>query len=118
MDKNQLSFGNKLRELRGAKGLTQEQLGEKIGVSANAIGQFERGKILPNYVTIANIINTLDIDANLLFSRDSVDYPDEAKWIAKIFEKLSNEEKQTIGRFLDDIAKIFLNSGSLKGVDK
>lgn len=115
MNKNQFLFGNKLRELRTSKGLTQEQLGEKINVSANAVGQFERGKILPNYITVVNIINALDIDANLLFSREKVDYPDNAKWIAKIFEKLSYEEKQTVGRFLEDIAKVFLNSDNMNG---
>ena len=69
MNKSQLTFGHKLRELRENKGLTQEQLAERVGITANAVGQFERGKIFPNYETTANIINVLDIDANLLFSR-------------------------------------------------
>lgn len=107
-------FGNKLRELRNNSGLTQEKLAEKIGISANAVGQFERGKILPNYITIANIINTLDIDANLLFSRDSVDCPDEAIWIAKIINELNAEEKQIIGKFFEDIARILLMTYSIK----
>lgn len=115
MNGNKILFGNILRELRTAEGLTQEQLGERINVSANAVGQFERGVILPNYVTIANIINTLDIDANLLFSRDTVDYPDEAKWIAKILVDLSYEEKQVAGHFLESIAKIILNFENLSG---
>ena len=115
MDKAQQSFGNKLRELRKKKGFTQEQLAEGIGVTANAVGQFERGKISPNYSTITNIICTLDVDANLLFSRDSVDYPDEAKWIAEIFINLSYTEKQTVGKFLEDIAKVFLNSDCVVG---
>lgn len=111
MNKSQLTFGYKLRKLREDKGLTQEQLAERIGITANVAGQFERGKIFPNYETIANIINVLDIDANLLFSRDAVEYPDEAKWIAKIMVDLSIEQRQTFGRFLEDMAKILLNSG-------
>lgn len=110
MNKSQLTFGHKLRELRESKGLTQEQLAEKVGITANAIGQFERGKIFPNYETIANIINVLDIDANLLFSRDSVDYPAEAIWIAKTMADLSFEERQRVGKFLEDISKILINS--------
>ncbi|MDD3393235.1 MAG: helix-turn-helix transcriptional regulator [Anaerotignum sp.] len=110
MNKSQLTFGHKLRELREDKGLTQEQLAERIGITANAVGQFERGKIFPNYETTANIINVLDVDANLLFSRDTVDYPDEAKWIAKIMVDLNIEERQKFGKFLEDISKIFINS--------
>ena len=108
MYKNQLTFGRKLRELRTEKGLTQEQLGEKIDVSANAIGQFERWKILPNYTTIANIINTLDIDANLIFSRESVEYPDEAVWIAKLLINLNQEEKRGVCHFLEGVTRIIL----------
>lgn len=113
MNNNQLIFGNKLRELRKSNGLTQEGLGEKIGVSTNAVGQFERGSILPTFSTLTNIINALDVDANLFFDRRSVDYPDEAKRIARIFESLTNEEKQTVGRFLEDLSKVFLNSQNL-----
>lgn len=115
MNGNKLPFGTILRELRTEKGLTQEQLGEKINVSANAVGQFERGVILPNYVTIANIINVLDVDANLLFSRDAVDYPDEAKWIAKALVNLRYDEKQAAGHFLESIARVILNSEDLNG---
>lgn len=108
MNKIQISFGHKLRELREEKSLTQEQLAEKIGVSTNAVGQFERGKIFPNYETITTIINVLDVDANLFFSRDAIDYPDEAKWIAKIIVKLTPEERKNFGKVLEGLAKIFL----------
>ncbi len=110
MNKSQIRFGHKLRELREEKGMTQEQLAERIGITANAVGQFERGKIFPNYETTTNIINVLDIDANLLFSRDAVDYPDEAKWIAKIIVNLTPDERKNFGRLLEDISKVFKNS--------
>lgn len=67
MNKRQQMFGNRLRELRIQKKLTQEQLGEYIGVTPNAIGQFERGNMYPNFETLYRIIAVLDIDANLFF---------------------------------------------------
>lgn len=36
-------FPNRVRELRLDAGLTQEQLGEKLGVTFSAIGKLERG---------------------------------------------------------------------------
>lgn len=46
MDKeaNLLSFGQRLKELRESKNLTQAQLAEAIGVSTNFVGMVERGK--------------------------------------------------------------------------
>lgn len=64
-------FGIRLKQLRLECGLTQEQFGEMINVSSNAVGQFERGVISPNYCTLLSIIKTLNVDANLLFMRDS-----------------------------------------------
>jgi len=110
MDRDQLTFGHKLRELREKNKMTQEQLAGEIGITANAIGQFERGKIFPNFETIVNIIRVLDVDANLFFSREGVDYPDEAKWIAGIIVGLNTEERQKFGRFLEGMAKVLLNT--------
>lgn len=115
MNNIQKSFGNKLRELRKNKGLTQERLGEKIGVSANAIGQFERGKILPNLNTVASIIDALDVDANLFFERSAADYSEEAKWMSRILDRMSNEEKRIVGHFLKDISGIILSSKNIGG---
>ncbi|MCD7863349.1 MAG: helix-turn-helix transcriptional regulator [Lachnospiraceae bacterium] len=39
---------NKLKELRVAQGLTQKQVGEKVGVSRQAINAIETGKFEPS----------------------------------------------------------------------
>ena len=38
------SFGEKLRRLRGAAGLTQEELADRAGLSPVAVGKLERGQ--------------------------------------------------------------------------
>ena len=40
-------IGNFLKELRNEKGMTQEQLGEKIGVSNKTISRWETGTYMP-----------------------------------------------------------------------
>ena len=42
------AFGKRLREYRLARHLTQEQLGELVGVSYQHIGMLERGKRSPS----------------------------------------------------------------------
>ncbi len=39
---------NKVRELREAKGLTQKELGQKVGVSRQAVNAIETGKFDPS----------------------------------------------------------------------
>ena len=43
MKMEKLSVGNRIREVRKARGLTQEQLAETIGVSRQAISKWESG---------------------------------------------------------------------------
>ncbi len=39
---------NKVKELREAKGLTQKELGQKVGVSRQAVNAIETGKFDPS----------------------------------------------------------------------
>ena len=56
-----MSIGNKIKKARKSKGLTQEKLGEKIGVSAAMIAAWENGKRNPKSETIEKIANALDV---------------------------------------------------------
>ena len=58
-------FGERLREIRTERGLTQEQLAEAAGVDRNYIGQIERGErnvALVNIVTIAGALKVQPAD--------------------------------------------------------
>ena len=43
-----MSLGNKILELRKKKGLSQEQLGEKVDVTRQTISNWELGETSPN----------------------------------------------------------------------
>ena len=47
-DFNSKEFGNKLRELRKSKGLSQDNLANKLNISRTTIGRFESGEMIPN----------------------------------------------------------------------
>jgi transcriptional regulator with XRE-family HTH domain len=64
-------FGERLRELRTERGLTQEQLAEAAGVDRNYIGQIERGErnvALVNIVTIAAALKVQPADLFTAFA--------------------------------------------------
>ena len=106
MNRKQQLFGNKLKELRIQKNLTQEALGDFAGVSANAIGQFERGIMYPNFETLYRIILALDVDANLFFLDVPKEYPYSARLFAEIIKKMKKEERVAVSEFLNNLSHI------------
>ncbi|MCH5238798.1 MAG: helix-turn-helix transcriptional regulator [Muribaculaceae bacterium] len=59
-------IGKAIKEARKEKNLTQEQLGELMGVRRAQISKIESGKNL-NFSTIARAFKAMDIPANLAF---------------------------------------------------
>lgn len=58
-------FAERVRRLRGGKGLTQKQLGERAGVSKTTIESYERGQ-LPRSTYVAKLADALDVSAHHL----------------------------------------------------
>ncbi|WP_158616103.1 helix-turn-helix domain-containing protein [Flavobacterium sp. RSP46] len=65
------NFGNKLRQLRLAKGFTQEQLANELGVEISQISRIERGIVNTSVTTLYAISKTLKIDVSELFVFDT-----------------------------------------------
>lgn len=55
-------FADRLRELRAASGLTQEELADRAGLSARAITQWERGVREPAWSNLLALCRALGVD--------------------------------------------------------
>ena len=55
-----------LRRLRHAKGMTQEELAEKAGLSSRHIGAVERADDSASITVLGQIANALEVDASEL----------------------------------------------------
>ena len=53
-------IGNQIAALRKAKGLTQAQLGERLGISFQAISNWENGKTLPDVAVLLDLAHVLE----------------------------------------------------------
>lgn len=56
------AFGEVLRRLRSAKGLSQEALGFRAGLHRTYVSQLERGLKSPSLRTIEKIAHVLEVD--------------------------------------------------------
>lgn len=67
-----MKIGNKIKELRIMKGLTQEELADRSELSKGFISQVERDLTSPSIATLVDILQCLGTDLKDFFS-DSVD---------------------------------------------
>ena len=61
-------FGKRIRELRKAKSLTQEQLAEKIGLDVKQISNIETGVCFTTMNTIEKLADCFDCEIYQLFN--------------------------------------------------
>ena len=60
-NKENTTFGNKLRELRKAKGYTQQALAEKADIDDKHLCRIENGKYFPTHATLTKLLNALEV---------------------------------------------------------
>ena len=60
-------IGERIREARKRKGLSQEQLGEKLGLSFQAVSTWETGKFIPDSEHLLILAKELDLSLDGLF---------------------------------------------------
>lgn len=78
---NDYKFGNLLYELRMKSNLTQEELGEKLGVTNKAISKWENGKAKPTTDMLKKISILFKIPIDKLLQ---ITIQEEKKYISKI----------------------------------
>jgi len=64
-------IGNLISELRKKKGLTQQELGDKVGVGFRAVSKWERGITLPDISIMSDLSDTLGINVDYLLCPSS-----------------------------------------------
>lgn len=101
-----MDIGNKLKELRVLKGLTQEELADRSELSKGFISQLERNLTSPSITTLMDILQCLGTsigeffneapDEQIVFGKQDyfvkvdTEYKNEIKWI------IPNAQKNTI----------------------
>lgn len=65
--KRDYRLGRKIQKIRKEKGLTQEKLAEKVGVSTTWIGYIETGYRRPNLKMIYKITSALEVKVKDIF---------------------------------------------------
>lgn len=65
-----MSFEERLLEIRKSRGMSQEALAEKVGVSRQAVSKWETGEALPDYAKLIALADALEVSLDYLCGRE------------------------------------------------
>lgn len=102
-------IGKRLQSIRKRRGLTQKELGEKIGLTREAIASYESGRSHLMIITLIDMAAAMRVTVNeiLGLEHQTMEITIPRRWAKRmdIIESLPESIKKHILRTLDDVIK-------------
>jgi len=98
-------LGRLLASKRLAKGLTQEQMAERLGVEQETISRFERGATLPPLARLLEIADILGVALDELVRSTSHRLPDQVADITVMLESLNEENREWVRAWMTEMCQ-------------
>ena len=107
---DQIKVGALLKDLRKKKGITQEQLAEKLGVSGRTISRWETGKNMPDISLLVEIAEFFDVSIPEIIKgeRKSENMKNETKEVAETMSDYAKAEKEQLIKSIRNMSIIGL----------
>lgn len=96
-----MSTGEKIKELRKEKRMTQQELARLTGINRITIGNYERGNRVPNIERIKPIAKILNVDANYFIDMNNDNATSRYKEIIEQQNKKIEALKEVISKIND-----------------
>lgn len=90
---------NRIKDLRQAQGLTQEELGKKLNVQKSAISKYEKGIVIPNGDVLKRLSAIFNVSTDYLLDNEfgrSERYSKEETQLLDDYRYLDNEGKSLV----------------------
>ena len=114
------TFAEKVTDARVALGLTQEQLGEMIGVSRKSILCYEKGEKMPRPATMLKLAKSLKVSVKFLSDdgcMDPVEDIEKDTYIEEARERYGSKGAKDMEELLDE-TRAFLAGGEVSEEQK
>ena len=98
-------IGRRIRAIRQEKNMSQGDLGEKVGLNANRIQQYENGARNPKFDLCKQIAEALEVEASALLD------PQVASYIGAMFAFFEMETLYDLRLKEDDKGQIYIRFG-------
>jgi len=90
-----VEFGDKLRQLRTLKGLSQEQLAKRMGITKSMISAYENSVRQPSYDVLMRIALFFNVSMDFFFGFDKRKYLDVTN--------LSDTQVSVLSKIIDEL---------------
>ena len=119
---NGRNFGRHVRSLRRARGMTQEALAERSGLSADTIRRLEHGSFSPSLDTLRKLCSGLDLMLSTLFESYELGARNEARELVDLLASRSPRDLVLATRVLralfDELDGIVAEASGAEKADK
>ena len=94
--------GQAIQRIRKERGMTQEDLADKSGITSNTVSRIERGLLIPALPTLIDICNALGTGADsILAAYITADTPIRWSLLAQKLDGLESDKQDKIETILD-----------------
>lgn len=111
-----MRFGERLRTVRKARRLTQEELGQILGFSRGTMSKYETGFLEPNLETLVKIARFFNVSVDYLVGVKSErnKLKSDAYRYYALIDELPDDAKRSLYNFLDTLASSRNKEGGSK----
>ncbi len=102
-----MNIGNKIKELRKQRGITQEQLADSIGVSFQAVSKWENNIALPDISLAPALASYFGVSMDVLFDFNLSEIEEKALAIAKESWKYRESDRVKARDILEEGLKLY-----------
>lgn len=100
MDTKRL-LGSRIQKIRKAKGLSQEELAERVGLSSKYISSIERGNENPTLDTFIKLSSAMDVSIAELFNySEDTAQSDSRKFLIDVIKKSKNDRIDVVAKVI------------------
>ena len=106
---------NRIKDLRQAQGLTQEELGKKLNVQKSAISKYEKGIVIPNGDVLKRLSAIFNVSTDYLLDNEvscSEKYSEEETQLLADYRYLDKEGKNLVRSMMKYLRGVIPPSGS------
>ena len=89
-------LGERLKKARKDRGLTQEQLAERAGLSTRHIAKIEKGDVNPSFEVLSTLVKTLGVSFDAIFDPASKQAEAEIQEIAGLYRACPKQGQRLI----------------------